>query len=247
MPRWENNMELQEFKLENYSDFKRSMFIQASAGTGKTYTITGILQKLLDKKIAELKEILVVTYTEKAAGELRDRIREACPDEDIDNAPIFTIHSFCQKTLSEFYFTANQCANLSLVDKTAIDDFIDHWIRDVLIKDPEFKTLFETSAKESTFINNLTRDFKEAVSKYYLDLNGKEDKNIVSLDSENLSLVRDHILTFENYKKFLHPSSIEDLYEIKDFESQWKYLQENLQAIWVVAEDMEATASYDDT
>ncbi len=223
-------MELQEFKLENYSDFKRSMFIQASAGTGKTYTITGILQKLLDKKIAELKEILVVTYTEKAAGELRDRIREACPDEDIDNAPIFTIHSFCQKTLSEFYFTANQCANLSLVDKTAIDDFIDHWIRDVLIKDPEFKKLFETSAKESTFINNLTRDFKEAVSKYYLDLNGKEDKNIVSLDSENLSLVRDHILTFENYKKFLHPSSIEDFYEIKDFESQWKYLQENLQA-----------------
>ena len=85
MPRWENNMELQEFKLENYSDFKRSMFIQASAGTGKTYTITGILQKLLANKIAELKEILVVTYTEKAAGELRDRIREACPDEDIDN------------------------------------------------------------------------------------------------------------------------------------------------------------------
>ena len=175
-------MELQDFNLENYSDFKRSMFIQASAGTGKTYTITGILQKLLANKIAELKEILVVTYTEKAAGELRDRIRKACPDEDIDNAPIFTIHSFCQKTLSEFYFTANQCANLSLVDKTAIDDFIDHWIRDVLIKDPEFKTLFETSAKESTFINNLTRDFKEAVSKYYLDLNGKEDKNIVSLD-----------------------------------------------------------------
>ena len=102
-------MELQEepqkFDLDNYSDFKKSMYIEASAGTGKTYTITKIIEKLIEEKV-DLEKILVVTYTEKAAGELRDRIRKACPDKDVDNAPIFTIHSFCQKTLSEFYFTA---------------------------------------------------------------------------------------------------------------------------------------------
>ena len=112
------DMELDEFDLKNYSDYKRSMFIQASAGTGKTYTITKIIEKLIDAKV-DLEKILVVTYTEKAAGELRDRIRKECPDKDVDNAPIFTIHSFCQKTLSEFYFTANQCANLSLIEDTA--------------------------------------------------------------------------------------------------------------------------------
>ena len=174
-------MALEEFKLDNYTDFKRSMYIEASAGTGKTYTITGIIQKLIDADV-DLEKILVVTYTEKAAGELRDRIRKACPDKDVDNAPIFTIHSFCQKTLSEFSFTANQCANLSLVADTAVEDFIDHWIRDVLKKDLEFQMLFETSAKETTFINNLKRDFKQALSKYYLDNKCHEVKEIISLD-----------------------------------------------------------------
>ena len=180
-------MTLTEFDLNKFSEIKdrselkHSMFIQASAGTGKTYTITGIIQKLV-KEDFELEKILVVTYTEKAAGELRDRIRKACPEKDVDNAPIFTIHSFCQKTLSEFSFTANQCANLTLVEDTAIDDFIDRWIRDVLIGDSQFKNLFESAEKQSSFINAIKKDFKHAISKYYLDNNNHEIKDIVSLD-----------------------------------------------------------------
>ena len=222
-------MELQEFNLKDYTDLKRSMYIEASAGTGKTYTITGIIQKLIDAKV-DLEKILVVTYTEKAAGELRNRIRIACPNKDVDNASIFTIHSFCQKTLSEFYFTANQCANLSLVADTAVEDFIDLWIRDVLKKDLEFQLLFETSAKESTFINNLKRDFKQALSKYYLDKNCKEDKNIVSLDSESFVFSFEQALTFSAFDKIINPASIEDLFIIKGFQDTWKYLEENLQA-----------------
>ena len=141
-------MKLEPFNLEEYKKItdpeklKQSMFIQASAGTGKTYTITGIIKKLV-KSNFDLEKILVVTYTEKAAGELRDRIRAACPDKDVDNAPIFTIHSFCQKTLSEFSFTANQCANLSLVEDGAVEDFIDLWIRDVLKEDEDFKSFLK--------------------------------------------------------------------------------------------------------
>ena len=181
-------MELKEFNLKEYqkitdpAELRKSMFIEASAGTGKTYTITGIIEKLTDSGI-KLDKILVVTYTEKAAGELRDRIRKACPKEDVDNAPIYTIHSFCQKTLSEFSFTANQCANLSVTDDSAIDDFICRWIRDVLKKDSTFKQLFEAADKQSTFIDAISKDFKHAVSKYYLDRQNQESKDIVSLDN----------------------------------------------------------------
>lgn len=44
-------MALKEFVLDNYSDIKESMYIQASAGTGKTFNITGIVKKLIDEKI----------------------------------------------------------------------------------------------------------------------------------------------------------------------------------------------------
>lgn len=50
--------------------------IQASAGTGKTYTITALFLRLLLEGGLEVREILVTTYTEAATAELRERIRE---------------------------------------------------------------------------------------------------------------------------------------------------------------------------
>ena len=49
--------------------------IDASAGTGKTYTIEQIVIDLLRTGAAQLDQILIVTFTEKATGELRSRIR----------------------------------------------------------------------------------------------------------------------------------------------------------------------------
>ena len=262
-------MGLQEFNLDNYTDLKKSMYIEASAGTGKTYTITGIIQKLIDAKV-ELEKILVVTYTEKAAGELRDRIRKACPDKDVDNAPIFTIHSFCQKTLSEFYFTANQCANLSLVADTAVEDFIDLWIRDVLKEDSEFQRLFESSEKESTFINNLKRDFKQALSKYYLNTEGKEDKEIVSQDNFYINISKTafvHDFTYQECDSLLaqaetdYPSikkeydhvfskigSKENVKKVAEYKIKRFYLSQlkKLYLAWQNEKEKNKSQSYDD-
>src|SRR5260370_9917932 len=49
--------------------------IEASAGTGKTYTIENLVVELLLKTDATIDRILVVTFTEKATSELRARIR----------------------------------------------------------------------------------------------------------------------------------------------------------------------------
>ena len=49
--------------------------IEASAGTGKTYTITSLVLRLLVEAELDIDQILVVTYTRAATSELRDRIR----------------------------------------------------------------------------------------------------------------------------------------------------------------------------
>ena len=49
--------------------------IDASAGTGKTFTIEHIVVSLLLTGAAKIDQILVVTFTEKATAELRARIR----------------------------------------------------------------------------------------------------------------------------------------------------------------------------
>jgi ATP-dependent exoDNAse (exonuclease V) beta subunit len=49
--------------------------LEASAGTGKTYTISGLVLRLIAEQGLEIDEVLVVTFTRAATAELRDRIR----------------------------------------------------------------------------------------------------------------------------------------------------------------------------
>src|SRR5690606_33250307 len=54
---------------------KSSNLIEASAGTGKTYSIAILVLRLILEKKLSIKEILMVTFTKAAVGELEERIR----------------------------------------------------------------------------------------------------------------------------------------------------------------------------
>ena len=49
--------------------------LEASAGTGKTYQIANLVLRLVAEGIADIREIVVVTFTNAATAELKDRIR----------------------------------------------------------------------------------------------------------------------------------------------------------------------------
>ena len=57
------------------SPLEGTNLIEASAGTGKTHTIAGLFLRLVVEKKLPVNEILVVTFTEAATEELKDRIR----------------------------------------------------------------------------------------------------------------------------------------------------------------------------
>ncbi|RUA03420.1 MAG: hypothetical protein DSY89_00770 [Deltaproteobacteria bacterium] len=117
-------------------DLDRHGLIEASAGTGKTYTIENLVVRLLVEKPGLLLEnILLVTYTEKATSELKIRIREkleqarSSPDitektahrlgaalDAFDTAPIHTIHGFCHALLKDFAFENDTLFQTELVD-----------------------------------------------------------------------------------------------------------------------------------
>ena len=50
--------------------------IEASAGTGKTYTLATLFTRLIVERRLRMGDVLAVTYTEAATQELRKRIRE---------------------------------------------------------------------------------------------------------------------------------------------------------------------------
>ncbi len=62
-------------------DIDKNSIIEASAGTGKTTTIVNLVVRILLEKKADISEIVAVTFTEKATGELKEKIRKTLTEK----------------------------------------------------------------------------------------------------------------------------------------------------------------------
>ena len=85
----------------------RDVFCEAGAGTGKTRVLVGRYCEALLSDGAEIDEILAFTFTERAAAELRQRIRRELAERgerslarETERAWVTTIHGFCSRLLS---------------------------------------------------------------------------------------------------------------------------------------------------
>jgi len=171
----------------NYKEYKPKTHyaIEASAGTGKTFSINKIVRTLVETENISLDKILIVTYTEKATEELKDRIRDELSSEknivDTSCAPIFTIHSFCKSMIDEFGVTLNQPLHLDLVNDLDLDSFIDRFIRNSNV----LEDLFKWPTNKESQIETLKDLFKNSLSKYYLNKKYQEESGIIELDRLN--------------------------------------------------------------
>lgn len=77
------------------------LLIVAGAGTGKTLVITHRIAHLINSKMARPEEILAVTFTEKAAAEMAERVDVLLP-YGFSNVRISTFHAFGDHILREF-------------------------------------------------------------------------------------------------------------------------------------------------
>src|SRR5262245_37822189 len=63
------------------NDLDRTLVVEAAAGTGKTTELVKRILRVLATGRAQISKIVAVTFTEKAAGELKLRLREALERE----------------------------------------------------------------------------------------------------------------------------------------------------------------------
>lgn len=123
--------------------------IEANAGTGKTYTLCKIVQRLIVDHEIPIERILAVTFTNAAAHELKGRIRSNLqevkdtlqPNQikekallnralgNFDDARLYTLHAFCKRLLAEFSFECGVRPDSELITdqsemlKEVIQDF----------------------------------------------------------------------------------------------------------------------------
>lgn len=122
---------------------RQNFVVEAGAGTGKTRAMVERFTALVLEG-HPVENIVAITFTERAAAELRDRVRDAlerslaCSDEDdrllrqalesLDRAQISTIHSFCQSVLHAFAPQAGIDPTFTVMDEVAADRrFEERW------------------------------------------------------------------------------------------------------------------------
>src|SRR5947208_10071540 len=106
-------------------DARGVVFVSAGAGTGKTRVLVERFARAVCDEGLDVESILVITYTEKAAGELRSRIRARLVDAGradlarrLDGAWISTIHGFCHRLLRSHPFAAGVDPRFRVLDES---------------------------------------------------------------------------------------------------------------------------------
>jgi DNA helicase-2/ATP-dependent DNA helicase PcrA len=111
-----------------------SIRVRAGAGTGKTTTVALVIANLVENHGVEPERILGMTFTNKAAAELAERVSEMLP-ESIDQSrqvEVHTYHGFAAQVLSEFGMLAGVDARAGVITPT----FARQLIRDVFLQEP---------------------------------------------------------------------------------------------------------------
>jgi DNA helicase-2/ATP-dependent DNA helicase PcrA len=94
------------------------LLIVAGAGTGKTTVITRKIAYLIEQKLAKPEEILALTFTEKAAGEMQERVDLLLPMGYYDSW-ISTFHSFGERILKTHALDIGLPNDFKLLDDSA--------------------------------------------------------------------------------------------------------------------------------
>ena len=107
--------QLNENQKQAVTDEANHLRIIAGAGSGKTRVLTMRIAYLIEKKEVKPYHILAITFTNKAAREMKNRINEMLGDAGT-GCHISTIHSLCMRILSEDIVALNYPKNFTVVD-----------------------------------------------------------------------------------------------------------------------------------
>ena len=136
------------------ADLGATLFVEAGAGTGKTSALVERIVSLVVSGVP-VEHLAAITFTDRAATELRDRVRRRLEDlaggdgpeaavaatalVDLDGAALCTLHAFAQRILVEHPIEAGLPPAVEVMDEVAsLVDFDERWagVVDELLGDP---------------------------------------------------------------------------------------------------------------
>ena len=203
-----------------------NLLVSASAGSGKTKVLVERILMHIQEGI-DINELLVVTFTELAAKEMKERLRskleeaiEKSTDEVlqlrfakqlqlIPSAMISTIHSFCMKVIRRYFYLAGIDPVFTMMDEIEgqlLQEKVWRALEEELLEHPEYEEVFSTFSNDRSddgITNTVYRLYQYSRSK-------REPKTWLSNLTENYSVGSDYAST-PFVKTYVKPALIEEL------------------------------------
>ena len=156
-----------------------NIIVSAGAGSGKTAVLTKRVITKIEKGI-NINNLLVLTFTNAAANEMKDRIRKAITEKGltdqldlIDSAYITTFDSYAQSIVRKYHYLLNIPSKVKVVDDTVIKIEINRIIDEIFeerYQDIKFDNLIKTYCTKND------RKIKDIVISFNEKLDLKSDK-----------------------------------------------------------------------
>ncbi len=156
-------------------EFGTNILVSAGAGSGKTAVLTTRITKHLSSM--NIDELLVLTFTEAAAAEMKERVRKKIIEEKLydqlsllDQAYITTFDSFNLSIVKKYHYLVNVKRNISIADGSMM----------ILYKQSLIDDMFEELYKERNplfvdFMNTFTFKGDDVIKEMILKLNSNLD------------------------------------------------------------------------
>ncbi len=182
--------------VEYYSpDGGNPLLVLAGAGSGKTKVLTHRVAYLIKENVVEAQNCLLLTFTNKAANEMKERISRLLDDNNQKLAFAGTFHSFCAKILRIDGNAIGIDTNFLIYDDNDQKDLVKDICNDLNIPDnfrPNSILYSISEAKnqmlDPTFYEEIAHgDFGKVVSRVYREYQ-KRLKEINALDFDDLMI-----------------------------------------------------------
>lgn len=128
---------------------KNVTYINAGAGSGKTHTLTEKLTELIREHKVHPDQVILTTFTVKAANEFKEKAKAALYKEGmyneaagLDHALIGTVHSVCQRMIGKYWFNLGLAPDMGVMAKEDTAFYISQSLSEIAT-DKELKTLHD--------------------------------------------------------------------------------------------------------
>ena len=128
---------LNETQLEAVKITDGPLLILAGPGSGKTRVITYKIAYLLEQEKAKPWEVLAITFTNKAAKEMKERLHNLI-EEDIKGMQISTFHSFGLRVIKEYYDFFGLDRTFTIIDESDSISLIKKIIKELNLDEKKY-------------------------------------------------------------------------------------------------------------